>query len=210
MLQQSLKVCLFGIIISIMNIPKSVAKELLEQKKRIMEIRDEAYNRVHPLIIDDLKEIRKLTQNIIVVTAAITSFTLSSIDSTLIKTDFFAAIALCLLFITIVYGIHHLGTVLPESLNSRTELLQAYFKLTNERLDQIEKILKTGDTSEYMNWGGGEHLETIKPRDEDKKDHSLVIMERLIIFALILIALSFINFNYFCQRIDISVLLNKF
>lgn len=177
---------------------------LLNRKKDLWGQYNYISGALIPLIGDGLRQIRSLTKDIALISAAIATFYLPVLTTEIVQTKFFAFMALFYLFFAIIYAIYHLSEVLPKEIDGLVKQQKIFGGLLFGEIDKVNKVL-TGEGVEILKHSE-EDKGTIESKlnslkVESKPDKSLDNLRVMLLLAFIFIILSFINFT---NLLDIS------
>jgi hypothetical protein len=167
---------------------------LLQQyKEQQFALKKEVHSDIFPALIEGLRQIRELEQNIAIIAGAIASFTIPVVNTSFVQVKFLAYLALVFLFTTICYAIYHLSEVTTKEVNELSKQHSTYNKLIDEVIDRINTVIESGDVDKLVDF---DKQDVIARLDELKKtpkpDKSLDRLKLFLFIALGSLVLSFI------------------
>lgn len=172
---------------------------LLQQyKEQQFELKKEIHSNIFPALVEGLRQIRELTQNIAIISGAIAAFTIPVLNTSIIQIKPLAFLSLSFLFATICYAIYHLSEIIPKEVNELSKQHATYNNLIDESINRINIVIETGDVNKLVEFDIEDvksRLETLKT--EPQKDKSLDNLRTLLFVALGLLTISFIPVNVF-------------
>ncbi len=177
--------------------------ELNEQQIKLLNgdkeeqflLKREIHRDIFPIMVEGFRQIRELTQNIAIISGAIAAFTIPILNTDLVQTKVLAYIALLLLFISIVYAIHHLSEVISKEVNDLSKQHSTYNDILDDAIDRVNTVLLTGNIDK-LNVDEKKVLKKLSTiKILPKIDRSLNILKTIIFAALVYLFLSFIPLN---------------
>ncbi|MBI4100411.1 hypothetical protein HY439_01590 [Candidatus Microgenomates bacterium] len=188
-----------------LNLSDKQFRTLKEYKDETWGLHRQIYSDIVPLLAEGIKQIRGLTRDITIIAGAIASFTIPTLNTSLIQTKPLAYTALFFLFLTILYAVYHLSEIIPKEVNSLDQQLKVYSEIVIENISRINKTFEDGNINHLLEVDEEQvknKLDTIKA--EEKPDKSLDRLRTLLGISLVLIILSFFDYSF------ILLLIGKF
>lgn len=168
---------------------------LLQHKDKQFELKKEVQADLFPPLVEAIRQIRELTQNIALIAGAIASFIIPVINTSFVQTKSFGYASLVFLFVTICYAIHHLTEVIPKEVSELSRQHSTFMTILDDEIDRVNTIIESGNFNQIVH-SEKENREISKQIDELKSiprpDKSLNILRALLTIALLLLTLSFI------------------
>lgn len=178
---------------------------LLQQyKDQQFSLKKEVHSDIFPALMEGLRQIRELIQNIAIISGAIATFTIPVLNTSIIQIKPLGYLSLVFLFITICYAIYHLSEVIPKEVNELSKQHTTYNDLLDESINRINEVIETGNVNKLVEFD----IEDVKSRlgslkTELKPDKSLNILRTLFFIALGLLTISFIPIDVFVYLIKL-------
>lgn len=169
---------------------------LLQHKDRQFALKKEVHADIFPALMEGLRQIRELTQNIAIIAGAIAAFTIPVINTDFVQVKILAYLALVLQFITIIYVINHLTQVITKEVNELAKQHSTYVGLLDQEIDRTNEVIESGDISKFVHTDE-EVKELLGKLDNIKAnlvpDKSLDRLRLLLTASLVALCLSFIS-----------------
>lgn len=175
---------------------ESYIKTLLnDRKERQLALLSKISDKLLPILFEDHRQLRELTQNIAIIAGAIASFTIQALGSELIKHPWFAYFSLVTLFFTIMYAIQHLGTVITHEINAIANQHTTFAKIISEDIANINKAISNNDVSYILVDTATVEKELDALEEPITKDRSVDVLKFLLGIALTLLLIAFVPFQ---------------
>lgn len=173
---------------------------LLEHKDKQFELKKEVHADIFPALVEGLRQIRELTQNMAIIAGAIAAFTIPVVNTSFVQTKPFAYLALVLQFITIGYAIYHLVSVITKEVNELSRQHSTFMTLIDQEIDRVNEIIESGDIDKLVHTDSEtqeilDRLDGLKTVPEP--DKSLDRLKFLLIGSLLALSLSFLPLNLY-------------
>lgn len=182
-------------------------KLLKDYKDETLSRYDKVNDMILPLIVEDLKQLRDLTKDIIIISGAIASFTIPILNTSIVQTKSFAYTALFLLFSTMIYAIYHLTELIPKELTSLSRQQEVYSKVIVGNITRINRVLEDGNIDHLKEIDENDSLNQLNSlKIENKPDNSLNILRFLLGLSLTFIILSLFNYSFLLLIVSNSLL----
>lgn len=186
---------------------------LLQHKDRQFALKKEVHADIFPALMEGLRQIRELTQNIAIIAGAIAAFTIPVINTDFVQVKVFAYLALVLQFITIIYVINHLTNVITKEVNELAKQHSTYVGLLDQEIDRTNEVIESGDISKFVHTD--EEVKELLGKLNDIKanlipDKSLDRLKLLLTTSLVALCLSFVPLNIYDQLLEISSIVLTF
>lgn len=180
-------------VIKQVNVDDRQLALLQQYKEQQFALKKEIHSDIFPALIEGLRQIRELEQNIAIIAGAIASFTIPVVNTSFVQVKFLAYLALVFLFTTICYAIYHLSEVTTKEVNELSKQHSTYSKLIDEVIDRINTVIESGDVNKLVDFDQQDVLSRLDElKTAPKPDKSLDRLRLLLFVALGLLALSFI------------------
>jgi hypothetical protein len=167
---------------------------LLDYKKEMFSKQHEAHSDIFPALVDGMRQVRELTQNIALIAGAVASFTIPVVNTSFIQTKILAYLAIILLFITISYAVYHLSEVITNEINQLAKQHNTFITLFNESIDRINTVIESGEIEKINEFDKDSVLARLDELNlPAKPDKSLNYLRSLLVLALFLLVLSFVS-----------------
>ncbi len=186
---------------------------LLKHKDSQFALRKEVHADIFPALVEGLRQIRELTQNMAIISGAVAAFTIPVVNTDFVQTKPFAYLALVLQFMTIAYAVHHLTNVITKEVNELAKQHSTYMGVLDKEIDRTNEVIESGDISKFVHTDD-EANELLTKLGElitvPEPDKSLDRLRFLLTASLILLSLSFIPTNvYFWLWHTLTTALNQ-
>ncbi len=166
---------------------------LQRYKEQQFALKKEIHSDIFPALIEGLRQIRELEQNIAIIAGAIASFTIPVVNTPFVQIKFLAYLALVFLFTTICYAVYHLSEIITKEVNELSKQHLTYSELIDEVIDRINTVIESGDVNKLVDFDQENvtlRLDGLKTTT--KPDKNLDRLRLLLFTALGLLVLSFI------------------
>ena len=175
---------------------------LLQHKDRQFALKKEAHADIFPALVEGLRQIRELTQNMAIISGAIAAFTIPVVNTDFVQTKPFAYLALVLQFMCIAYAVHHLANVITKEINELAKQHSTYMGVLDQEIDRTNEVIESGDISKFVHTDDEANellskLDGLKTPPEP--DKSLDRLSFLLIASLVMLSLSFVPTNMYFQ-----------
>lgn len=175
---------------------------LLQHKDRQFALKKEVHADIFPALIEGLRQIRELTQNMAIISGAIAAFTIPVVNTDFVQTKPFAYLALVLQFICIAYAVRHLTNVITKEINELAKQHSTYMGVLDQEIDRTNEVIESGDISKFVHTDD-EANELLKKlaglKTPPEPDKSLDRLSFLLIASLVTLSLSFVPTNIYFQ-----------
>ena len=175
---------------------------LLQHKDRQFTLKKEVHADIFPALVEGLRQIRELTQNMAIISGAIAAFTIPVVNTDFVQTKPFAYLALVLQFMCIAYAVHHLANVITKEINELAKQHSTYMGVLDQEIDRTNEVIESGDISKFVHTDDEANellskLDGLKTPPEP--DKSLDRLSFLLIASLVMLSLSFVPTNIYFQ-----------
>ena len=175
---------------------------LLQHKDRQFALKKEVHADIFPALVEGLRQIRELTQNMAIISGAIAAFTIPVVNTDFVQTKPFAYLALVLQFMCIAYSVHHLTNVITKEINELAKQHSTYMGVLDQEIDRTNEVIESGDISKFVHTDDEANelltkLDGLKTPPEP--DKSLDRLSFLLIASLVMLSLSFVATNIYFQ-----------
>jgi len=175
---------------------------LLQHKDRQFALKKEVHADIFPALVEGLRQIRELTQNMAIISGAIAAFTIPVVNTDFVQTKPFAYLALVLQFMCIAYAVHHLANVITKEINELAKQHSTYMGVLDQEIDRTNEVIESGDISKFVHTDDEANellskLDGLKTPPEP--DKSLDRLSFLLIASLVMLSLSFVPTNMYFQ-----------
>jgi len=175
---------------------------LLQHKDRQFALKKEVHADIFPALVEGLRQIRELTQNMAIISGAIAAFTIPVVNTDFVQTKPFAYLALVLQFMCIAYAVHHLANVITKEINELAKQHSTYMGVLDQEIDRTNEVIESGDISKFVHTDDEANellskLDGLKTPPEP--DKSLDRLSFLLIASLVMLSLSFVPTNIYFQ-----------
>jgi len=179
--------------ISQIKVTDEQLKILEEYKSKQFQLKKEIHADIFPALVEGLRQVRELEQNIAIIAGAIASFTIPVVNTSFVQIKFLSYFALVFLFITICYAVYHLSEVITKEVNELTKQHSTYNNLLDEVVSRINDVIETGDINKLNDFDHDEVLSKLDGlKSPQKIDKSLNWLRGFLFTALGLLVLSFV------------------
>lgn len=187
------------------NVSEDHLAILLQHKDKQFELKKEVHTDIFPVLIEGLRQIRELTQNIAIIAGAIAAFTIPVVNTPFIQIKLLAYLSITTLFLLIAYAVFHLTSVITREVNELSRQHSTYIELLDDEIDRINSVIETGEITKLAH----SEQDRVKILDKlkelqtiPKPDKSLDRIKWMLIAALIFLVLSFVPLNAFQSFIN--------